>query len=208
MEYIAKKKEKKNPFFSKNNYYKYNININNEEKGNFIISSKNNTIISIKRKKFIQKRQKELILYNSKKDYLYGILYNKLFLILNFFIIFFYISPAKQNPDVNELPKSEIIITINGPGIKSIFSDNFQNKPDIIFINENKTNLKEISDNRFEMNKEENIIRVYYSNPPDNLRNMFTYNNNIKKIDFSHFDTSKVTDMNNMFSNCNEFGIY
>ena len=33
---------------------------------------------------------------------------------------------------------------------------------------------------------------------------MFSYNNNIKKIDFSHFDTSKVTDMNNMFANCNE----
>ena len=54
------------------------------------------------------------------------------------------------------------------------------------------------------MNKEKNIIKVYYSNPPNSLRNMFRYNNNIKKIDFSHFDTSKVRDMNNMLANCNE----
>ena len=209
MEYIEKKNEKQKLFFSANNYCKYNnINNNNQEKANFIIASKNNTIISKKRKKrewLIQKRQKDQKLFNSKKYYLYGILYNKLFLILNVFILFFYISSSKQNTDLNKSFKSKIIITISGTGIKSIFGNDFHYKPDAIIINDNKTNLDETSEYKnFQMNKEENIIKVYYSNPPDSLRNMFSYNHNIKKIDFSHFDTSKVTDMYNMFSNCNE----
>ena len=203
-----------------NNIDKYNDGIeknNKKEKINFTKNPKNNCIrlkkkmnkeyLTHKGQNHISKKNKKI--FNSNKYYIYNVIYNKIFIMLNFFMIFFFISLSKQNPDVNELPKSEIIITINGPGIRSIFSEDFHYKPDIIFINENKTNLEEISEyNRFEMNKEENIIKVYYTNPPDNLRNMFVYNNNIKKIDFSHFDTSKVTDMNNMFSNCNEFGIY
>ena len=208
MEYFVKKKEKQKPFFGANNYCKHNINIiNNEEKANFIITSKNNTIISKKRRKkerLIQRKQKGQKLLNSKKYYLYGILYNQLFLILNFFILFFYISYSQQNESQKTF-KSKIIITISGTGTKSIFSTNFQYKPDAIIINENKINLTDTSEyHNFEMNKEENIIKVLYSNPPDNLGNMFSYNNYIKKIDFSQFDTSKVTDMNNMFSNCNE----
>ena len=120
-------------------------------------------------------------------------------------MIFFYISSTKQNPDLNKSLKSEIIITISGPGARSLFNNNFQYKPDDIFINGNKTNLEEILlYNNFYLENEENIIKVYYSNPPESLRNMFSSNTNIKKVDLTHFDTSKVTDMNNMFSNCKE----
>ena len=208
MEYIVKKKKMHNQMLSANNYYKSNININKKEKMNSTITSKSNFNILKKIKKqklFIQKKQKEQQLFYSKKNYLYNVLYNKLFFILNFFLISFYISNSKQNSDFDQSPNSKIIITINGPGIKSIFSSDFQYKPDAIFINETKINLEGITDyNNFDMKDGENIIKIYYSNPPDSLRNMFRYNNNIKKIDFSHFDTSKVTDMNNMFANCGE----
>ena len=207
MENISKKNEKQKPMLPGNIFYKFDENINKKEKINFNIISKNNNNFSKKRKKkewLINKKHKTQKLYNSKKNYISIILYNKLFFILIFFMIFFYISSTKQNPALNQSLNSELIITISGPGKRSIFNEDFQYKPDAIFINGNKTNLEETLDyNNFEMKNVENIIKIYYSNPPESLGNMFSCNDNIKKVDLTHFDTSKVNDMNNMFSNCN-----
>jgi hypothetical protein len=102
MEYIAKKKEKQKSILPGIIYYKFNENIHKKEKINFTIISKSNNNI-------LKKRNKSK-LYNSKKNYSYNVLYNKLFFMLNFFVIFLYISSSKQNSNLNNSYKSEIII--------------------------------------------------------------------------------------------------
>ena len=79
MEYIEKKKEKQKPFFSINNYYKYNINNYNEEKTNFIITSKNNTL-------YLKKERKKNGLYKNKKKSK-NYLIQKTIICMEFYII-------------------------------------------------------------------------------------------------------------------------
>ena len=120
-----------------NNIEKYKDgigNINRKEIINFIKNKKNNcTIIKKKMNKeyLTQKRQNHIIIknkkmFNSSKYYIYNAIYNKIFIMLNFFMIFFFISPSKQNSDLSQFPSMQkIVVTISGPGMRIIFSNEF-----------------------------------------------------------------------------------
>ena len=189
-------------------------NINKKEKINFTKGSKDNYKILKKEKKMIKEYQSHKgknhnSIKNKKtiylrKHYIYNIIYNKIFITLNFFMIFFYISSTKQNSDLRQLPyMQKIIITIIGPGMRSIFNNEFRHQPSELYINESRIDLEDKFDyNNLDLKNGESIIKIYYSNPPDSFKNMFKCNYYIKKVDLTNFDTSKVIDMNSMFANC------
>jgi hypothetical protein len=125
MEYIIKNKEKQKlkPMLSENNNGKYTYEItkiSKKEKINFTQSSKNNCNILKNKKKmkneFLaykgQKHNsiKNKKMFNSNKYYIYNAIYNKIFIMLNFFMIFFFISPSKQNSDLSQFPSMQKIV--------------------------------------------------------------------------------------------------
>mgnify|MGYP002624060022 CR=1 FL=1 len=204
MEYILKNKEKEKSIFSVNNNDKYSIN--NKKIINFTkISKKKKKIIN---ELFTYKREKDNSIkrkvFNSKRYYIFNVIYNKIFIMINLFMIFFNISSSKQNSDIRYLSSMQkIIITITGPGMRTIFSNDFRYQPSALYINENQINLnEELYYDYFDLKEEENIIEVYYSNPPGGLKNMFKYNYYIKKVDLTNFDNTRILEMNSMFSNC------
>ena len=218
MEFIIKNNEKQNPIVSLNNNDKYNNGIEDIKKKKIInfrrISNANCNILKKKKKikeQFLaynsQKHNSiKSKIFNSNKYYIYNAIYNKIFNILNIFMIFFFISPSKQNSDLSNLQSMQkIIITISGPETIIIFSKDFRYQPNALYINKNEINLEQnLYYNNFTLKKEENIIEVYYSNPPDSFNKLFNYNYYIKTVDLTHFDTSKVKDMNGMFANCDK----
>ena len=219
MENIRKNKERQNPINPVNGNHKYNyriVNIIKKEKINFVKTSRNNynlvknkieiitEFCTLKKQKFNSIKNEQIAI--PKRYYIYDILYTNIFFILNLYILFINISLSKQSSDLNYLSSMQkLMLTIIGPARIPIFSSYFKDKPDAVYINEKEINLTEIlDDNIFVFEEEENIIKVYFSNPPDSFENMFHYNYNVKKVDFTNFDTSKVKAMNNMFSNCPE----
>ena len=186
--------------------------INREEKIKFTKNQKNGSIIlkkKMKKEYHAQKRQKYNFIknkkmFNSSKYYIYNIIYNKIFMILNFFMIFFFISSSKQNTDPSLLlSMQKIVITISGPEAVTIFGNDFRYQPSALFINETEIDLSQKSFyNTFDLKGEENIIKIYYSITPDSFNSMFKNKIFLKKVDLTNIDTSKVTDMNSMFANC------
>jgi len=200
MELIFKINEKQKPLFLVNNNDKYDNRFANNKKEiiNFHQISKS---LTFKRKKQNSIKSK---FFNSNKYYIYNIVYNKIFIMLNIYMIFFFISFSKQNSDLSNLQSMQkIIITVSGPETIIIFSNDFRYQPSALYINEKEINLVQKSYyNTFTLTDEENIIKVYYSIPPNSFKKMFNYNYYIKKVDLTKIDTSKVTDMNSMFANC------
>ena len=47
-------------------------------------------------------------------------------------------------------------------------------------------------------------IKLIYNNLPTNIANLFYNITEIKSIDFSHFNSTEVTDVNSMFGLCTE----
>ena len=166
-----------------NKFDKYNDgieNINKKEKIYFIKNTKNKCFILKKKMnkeylthkgqnhKFIKNKK----VFNSNKYYIYNIINNKIFIILNIFVIFFlFFFKAKF----------WLKLAINSKNS----------------INENEINLEEkLYYNTFIF--EENIIKIYHSNPPDCFKNMFNYNYYIKKADLTNIEISNFKDMNSM----------
>ena len=103
-----------------------------------------------------------------------------------------------------------IILHINKTGNHKIFYNNSfldpeTNKtiiygPDEVYINgENKTEVS----NSYIFEETNNKIELRWNLfNQTSIRNLFYRCSNITFIDFSHFDTSKITDMVNLFANC------
>ena len=89
------------------------------------------------------------------------------------------------------------------------YPDGFQNKfrNDIFFIINRELGDKLNSSASFNI-YEGNKIVIYFNSPIKTLESFFDINydsnvENILSIDFTHFDFSEITDMNNMFTGCN-----
>ena len=76
-------------------------------------------------------------------------------------------------------------------------------EPEIIFVNNNKIQTKNY-EKVYNLNKEENTIILKWNDPLVSCKEMFNNTNNIISIDFSKFDTSKVSDMSYMFNGCSQ----
>ena len=101
------------------------------------------------------------------------------------------------NPDENK-----ITLIVNGKGEKQILNRNIIS-PDIVIINNNEPIYK--MDNNldsFTLDQDENTIILKWRNLLTSCKEMFKDIDNIISIDFSNFDTSKVTEMTSMFYSC------
>ena len=54
------------------------------------------------------------------------------------------------------------------------------------------------------MPKNENIVNIFFDKEINSAEKMFTDLKNIKSIDLSKFDSSKINNMKEMFRNCNK----
>ena len=94
---------------------------------------------------------------------------------------------------------SKIDMIINGRGEQILLNNSFYLPPSEIWVNGNK---KESCRIFCDMEYEENNVTLIFNDPVNSTEAMFSYLNNIKEIDLSHFDFSQVTSMENMFGNC------
>ena len=99
-----------------------------------------------------------------------------------------------------------IVITIKGKGNQFILNNQtingikFNNTPSEIIINGTIQNYTGYM--VYDLKNQENIITIKWNYSFTNCNSMFSNLSNIKKIDLSNFDSSKVTNMNYMFYNC------
>ena len=94
---------------------------------------------------------------------------------------------------------SKISLKSDEIGFQYIINESFQPLPDKILINGQEVNQ---TVPKIVINKEGSIIELIWNNPLSNCHAMFKGMSHISEINFTDFDTSKVTDMSKMFMNC------
>ena len=95
---------------------------------------------------------------------------------------------------------SNIKLIVYGEGMSNVFSSEGSiTKPDEVYINEIKQDL--IKSEYMLENSENNIELVWYS-PATSTFNMFKGCSKIKEINFTNFDSSKVTNAQSMLHGC------
>ena len=140
-------------------------------------------------------KQKYYKIYNKMKKFRNNIISIAYITIITFNLI------LQINNNTYDITPN-ITLKINGSGFKSILSSYFDTKyyPNITIINGIKNTTR---DYQYYLPQENNIIELVWDN--NNLYssyNMFRGCASITEIDFSNFDTSKVTNMNYMFYDC------
>ena len=139
-------------------------------------------------------KEEKIIIRNLKSKNYKTII--KLFLMINIFI---------QIPSSNS-QQSYITLKIEGSGEKRVFccySESFKESyyPGEIYINNKRKNNVACSYN-FDDIEGGNTVKLIWNNPIKNCEHMFNYCYDIKEIDLSHFDSSRVTNTNSMFYGC------
>ena len=94
---------------------------------------------------------------------------------------------------------SKISLKSDEIGFQYIINESFQPLPDKILINGLEVNQ---TVPKIVINEEGSIIELIWNNPLSNCHAMFKGMSHISEINFTDFDTSKVTDMSKMFMNC------
>ena len=143
--------------------------------------------------KFHEKKLKNKINKNCRKffnKYIFEIL-----LIVIFDILFFSLSTSENIRKTSTVYTISIIILGYG---HSDFLNNQINFPDIIKINNKEVKLTK---SFYQFYDFYNKVELTWYNRPS-CKSMFQYCNKIVSIDFSSFDTTGVTDMSSMFSEC------
>ena len=119
-----------------------------------------------------------------------------LFIILIYFPIYLNLEYKLINLNL----VSEIKIIIKGEGNANILFEYFEDKPDIVIINDNNEGIK--NKMKYNLKSQNNIIIMKWNNSLKNCSKMFYQLSNIISFDFSNFDSSKVTNMEFMFCGC------
>ena len=116
----------------------------------------------------------------------------KFTLILKFIIFFIPFLPLSKSKNIN----NEISYKIKGKGMQIIFNNNMK-KPDEVIINGIKQEEREF-DNNYNLTEEENDIIIRWNTSLTSCKELFINLANIISISFSKFDSSKVVDMSRM----------
>ena len=95
---------------------------------------------------------------------------------------------------------SKIILTIDVNGEQPILNGSFYSEPIHVYVNNQLYDSCKKSCNL--PSDSTNIVTLEFSNEINSFENMFAYLSNIKSIDLSLFDASKVTNMQSMFEHC------
>ena len=125
--------------------------------------------------------------------------------ILLFMIIIFLLSRNSLSEKsilrhLNDYYFSEIHLVIKGSGPQNILSDIFIYEPSEVLVNgisQGNTRSKTCT-----LTGEENNVTLRFEEQLETCENMFYEIENIIKVDFTDFDSSKVTNMTSMFYNC------
>ena len=95
---------------------------------------------------------------------------------------------------------SEIHLVIQGTGVQNLLNNEYRNEPSEVLINEI---LKDCTKScNIESDIYNNKIILRFEEQIDTCEKMFCELTNIKEIDLTYFDASKVTSMNKMFYGC------
>ena len=134
---------------------------------------------------------------------------NYIIIYLIIIISFIKIILSNNNLYFIESKFSNITLKINGTGDKYIFSKNnsdFKREyyPNIIYIN--GENMSTIS-NHYNFKQTDNLVQLIWYNNIDNCSYMFFGCSDIEEIDLSNFDTSNITNMYRMFSDCKSLSL-
>ena len=114
------------------------------------------------------------------------------------YIILLYITRfSYECKNKNIISLSEIIITIKGSGNQQIIYNSFSYTPNLIYINGEAQDSGGKTVNN--LSKEINLIKVAWNQPLQTCNSMFKGLSNIIYIDLSNFDTSQLTNIDNMF---------
>ena len=127
------------------------------------------------------------------KNKLWKIIFRLLIIIISFSFI---------NNNIRFMSKfSNVTLKIQSSGNRNIFSSKLKTTyyPDYIIING-----KRVNDIHYWYNFEgtNNIIKIVWNDIIDDCKDMFYDCEDISELDLSHFDSSKVFDMQYMFSGC------
>ena len=121
--------------------------------------------------------------------------------LIQFYLLSYDYIETKENPRLlynNYL--SEVHLVIRGNGTQNILFNEFRYEPDEVLVNGiSKGNTCKKT---CELEKEENNITLIFSETLYSSENMFYGLQNIKEIDLSRFDSSKIRNMSQMFYNC------
>ena len=143
----------------------------------------------IKKKKIYSKI---ILEYKAKNDFLFILFFILLFPTLSLSYNYFAIKR------INFM--EEITMTITGPEVRSLFSTEFTQTPDEVWVGTEKITYI----NSFYFPDDENTVKIYYNTVPQSLKFMFKSTSGITKIDLTKFDTSNVISMEGMFQNCED----
>lgn len=142
----------------------------------------------------------------------------KYFYSIHFFYIVLFTLASKifSNENINIkrkllLNSDKISLIIKGSGCNHILNLNGINEPDQIIINNikkfninctNNNNVNQYKINLGNENLKYQVELIWNNFIFNTLENLFSGISNIIRVDFSEFDSSKVTSMQNLFQNC------
>ena len=107
---------------------------------------------------------------------------------------------SKASIDFRKLQStSKIALKVNEIGMQFILNKSFRPLPNKILVAG-----KEIDkiDSQINITDSNSLIELFWNEPITDCHAMFAEMSNISEIDFTDFDTSKVTNMSNMFMKC------
>ena len=129
------------------------------------------------------------------KNYIYYLLLFKLFFFFSF------LSISNTNKIIFIINTfSEINLVINERGNHNILSSFFYTEPSDIIVN--GVSKKDSCSKSCMLEDDFNNISLIFEDEINSTKYMFFNLSNIKEIDLSNFDCSKVTTMKSMFDNC------
>ena len=126
--------------------------------------------------------------------------YINLHFLLNLMFLFSFFSFSKKHVRIMPNYNSEIYLTINGNGNQNVLSSSFYIDPSDVIVN--GVSKKGVCNKICELEDDVNSITLVFEEDITTCENMFNGLSNIKEINLSNFDTSKVTSMESMFDSC------
>ena len=119
--------------------------------------------------------------------------------LLKILFLFSYIGITEGRPIKLISHLSEVNLVVLGNGTQKLLSDLFYLEPSEVIVNGISRDSCKFD---CELEYEENNVTLYFNETVVSCYAMFYLSDNIKEIDLSNFDFSKVTLMSHMFRDC------
>ena len=171
---------------------------NKQEIASFINKERKNNKIQ-KNYKLKSKRIKNNHYFNHKKNIDLSLLIILIIINLPLYLSDnYYNNQGQYYQGENE---NKITLIVEGKGDQIILHYTIT-KPDFVIINDNEERVN--NDMKFWFNEESNKVELIWNSLLTSCKEMFRDINCITSIDFSNFNSSKVTDMTEMFNKCSK----